>query len=102
MYPVVLLLGVSPAISNAAACGSAGQEAAGISGPSLSVSGSIPSSLTASNADGQTVTLDHAQLERAATIIAVGKSEEVDAGGHAAQEVEGSAYPERYAIAQPP
>lgn len=70
---------LSPAIGNAAACGSGGQE--GLSGPSLSVSGSVPASLSATNADGQTVTLEHTQLQRAATIIAVGKSEKVGEDG---------------------
>lgn len=34
--------------------------------------GSIPDSLTAKTRDGQTITLNHRQLERAATIIAIG------------------------------
>ncbi|MGO9791386.1 MAG: C40 family peptidase [Solirubrobacteraceae bacterium] len=69
-----------PAITDAA-CTTAGQEGAGVSGAPLSVIGSVPSSLTATNADGQTLTLDHTQLERAATIVAVGNTEGIDENG---------------------
>ena len=72
---VALAVLFAPAITDAA-CTTAGQEGAGVSGASLSVTGTVPSSLTATNADGQTLTLDHTQLERAATIIAVGNAEE--------------------------
>ena len=71
---------VSPAITKAAAC-TADSDGSGLSGPSLSVTGTIPNSLTATTADGQTVTLDHTQLDRAATIIAVGSSENIDENG---------------------
>ncbi len=71
-----------PAITDAASCttGSTG-DGAGLSGPSLSVTGTVPDSLTATDADGQTVTLDQTQLERAATIIAVGNAEGIDENG---------------------
>ena len=71
---------VSPAITKAAAC-TADSDGSGPSGPSLSVTGTIPNSLTATTADGQTMTLDQTQLERAATIIAVGNSENIDENG---------------------
>jgi cell wall-associated NlpC family hydrolase len=64
-----------------AAVGSAGcwwdDPAAG----SVQVVGAVPPSLTAPNADGASVTLNHHQLTRAATIIAVGASEQVPARG---------------------
>ncbi|MDA8298169.1 MAG: C40 family peptidase [Actinomycetota bacterium] len=69
-----------PAITTATAC-STSEDTGGLSGPSLAVSGSVPQSLTATTADGQTVTLDHTQLVRAATIIAVGNSENIDENG---------------------
>ncbi len=71
---------VSPAVTEATACGTSG-DTAGLSGPSLSVTGTVPNSLTATTADGQTVTLDQTQLDRAATIIAVGNSENIDENG---------------------
>ena len=77
---VALAVLFAPAITDAA-CTTGGQEGAGVSGPSLSVTGSVPSSLTATNADGQTLTLGHTQLERAATIIAVGNAERIDENG---------------------
>ncbi len=73
---VALAVLVSPAITNAACA-----EEGATSGAPLAVTGSIPSSLTATNADGQTLTLDHAQLQRAATIIAVGDAEGVGQNG---------------------
>jgi cell wall-associated NlpC family hydrolase len=77
---VALAVLFAPAITDAA-CIIAGQEGAGVSGASLSVTGTVPSSLTATSADGQTLTLDHTQLERAATIIAVGNAEKIDENG---------------------
>jgi cell wall-associated NlpC family hydrolase len=77
---VALAVLFAPAITDAA-CTTAGQEGAVVSGASLSVTGTVPSSLTATNADGQTLTLDHTQLERAATIIAVGNAEGIDENG---------------------
>ena len=72
---------VSPAITKASACITDTSDGAGLSGASLSVTGTVPNSLTAATADGQTVTLNHTQLERAATIIAVGNSENIPANG---------------------
>lgn len=69
----------TPTITAAAAC--AEVEGEGVSGAPLSVTGSIPSSLTATNADGQTLTLNHTQLQRAATIIAVGNTERIGENG---------------------
>jgi len=77
---VALAVLFAPAITDAA-CTTAGQEGAGVSGASLSLSGAVPSSLTATNADGQTLTLDHTQLEDAAAIIAVGNTEGIDENG---------------------
>ncbi|TWE13077.1 C40 family peptidase [Rudaeicoccus suwonensis] len=69
-----------PATTDAATCATT-TDAGGLSGPSMPVSGTVPQSLTATTADGQTVTLDHTQLVRAATIIAVGNSENIPANG---------------------
>jgi cell wall-associated NlpC family hydrolase len=69
-----------PAITDATTCATS-VDTAGLSGPSLAVSGTVPDGLSATTADGQTVTLDHTQLERAATIIAVGNSENIDENG---------------------
>jgi len=71
----------APAMTDAATCATTGTDAGGLSDPSLPVSGTVPQSLTATTADGQTVTLNHTQLERAATIIAVGNSENIPANG---------------------
>jgi cell wall-associated NlpC family hydrolase len=73
----------APAMTDAATCAttSTGGDAGGLSGPSLAVTGTVPQSLTATTADGQTITLDHTQLDRAATIIAVGNSENIDENG---------------------
>ena len=71
----------APAMTDAATCATTGTDAEELSDPSLPVSGTVPQSLTATTADGQTVTLNHTQLERAATIIAVGNSENIPANG---------------------
>ncbi len=79
---LIALAGVfDPAATDAATCATTTGDAGGLSGPSLSVTGNVPQSLTATTADGETVTLDHTQLERAATIIAVGNSEDIDENG---------------------
>lgn len=79
ILPLVALLGVATLISPSAA-GSAGclweQESASPTG-ALEVSGEIPDSLTTQNAHGETVTLSKLQLQRAAAIIAVGKSQNI-------------------------
>lgn len=64
---------LAPTASNASACGEPGS-LVGVS--SLALNGSVPASLTATDADGVTVTLEHTQLERAASIIAVGNQEQ--------------------------
>lgn len=69
----------SPMITRAAGC--AEIEGEGITSAWLPVMGGIPPSLTATNADGQTLTLDHTQLQRAATIIAVGDAEGIGQRG---------------------
>jgi hypothetical protein len=48
---------------------------------SLGVAGPVPASLTSVNTNGETVTLNQQQLTRAATIIAVGTTDEVPARG---------------------
>ena len=76
-----------PAIAQAATCtttdssGGSSGAGSGLSELSLSVSGTIPQSLTATTADGQTITLNHTQLERAAAILATGDAEDIDANG---------------------
>lgn len=75
---VALAALMDPAIADAATCTGDGS---GLSGPSLSVTGPVPDSLTATNAGGQPVTLDHTKLERAATIIAVGTAENINENG---------------------
>lgn len=76
-----------PAIAQAATCATSTSDSSGgsstgsLSDPSLSVSGPVPQSLTATTADGQTITLNHTQLERAAAILATGNSENIDANG---------------------
>jgi hypothetical protein len=80
LAPGAAVLGVATLVGPAAA-GSAsclwGDQATG----SLEVVGAIPVSLTATNADGASVTLNHQQLTRAATVIAVGASERIPARG---------------------
>jgi hypothetical protein len=48
---------------------------------SLEMSGPMPASMSAVNTHGETVTLDRQQLTRAATIIAVGKTQRIPARG---------------------
>ena len=48
---------------------------------SLGVAGPVPANLTAVNTNGETVSLNRQQLTRAATIIAVGKTDHVPARG---------------------
>ena len=67
---------VSPAAAGSGSCMWDGQATA-----SLGVAGPVPTSLTATNTNGETVTLSKQQLTRAATIIAVGKSERIPARG---------------------
>lgn len=80
--PGAALIGIATLIAPSAA-GSAGclfdHDSTAIG--ALSVSGAVPSNLTAQTSHGETVTLDQRQLQRAAVIIAVGKSEEIPARG---------------------
>ncbi len=82
LLPCVALLGVATLISPSAA-GSAGclLEAGAPTVDALAVSGAIPPGLTSRNTRGQTVTLNQRQLQRAAAIIAVGKSQNIPARG---------------------
>ncbi len=71
-----------PAITDATSCATTGTGGTGgLSGLSLAVSGTVPQRLTATTANGQTITLNHTQMEHAATIIAVGNSENIDENG---------------------
>lgn len=80
LAPGAAVLGVATLISPAAA-GSGSCIWDGLATESLGVSGSVPESLSATNTNGETVTLNHQQLTRAATIIAVGKTDQVPARG---------------------
>ncbi|WP_232820114.1 C40 family peptidase [Nocardioides allogilvus] len=80
LAPAAAILGVATLISPAAA-GSSSCLWDGQATGSLGVAGPIPPSLSAVNTNGQTVTLHQQQLTRAATIIAVGKSQNVPARG---------------------
>jgi hypothetical protein len=80
LAPGAAVLGVATLISPAAA-GSGSCMWDGQATGSLGVTGQVPPSLTAVNASGETVTLPLQQLTRAATIVAVGKSENVPARG---------------------
>lgn len=80
LTPLVSLLGVAvlinPAVLNAALCSSTGITAG------VTVTGSIPDTLTAKTTAGTTVTVNRVQLTRAATIITVGgKTVGVSRGG---------------------
>src|SRR3954451_14985948 len=78
--PGATVLGVATLVSPAAV-GSGScmwdDEATG----SLGLTGPVPTSLSATNTNGETVTLNHQQLTRAATVIAVGNGEDVPARG---------------------
>lgn len=67
---------VSPAAAGSGSCMWDDQATA-----SLGVAGPIPASLSATNTNGETVTLSKQQLTRAASIIAVGKSDSIPAPG---------------------
>lgn len=66
----------SPAAAGSANCWWAAHAAS-----SLGVAGPVPASLSAVTAAGETVTLNHEQLTRAATIISVGKTDRIPARG---------------------
>jgi len=80
LAPGAAVLGVATLLSPASAgSGSCMWDSQGAG--SLSVSSTVPSSLTAVNAYGETVVLKQQQLRRAATILAVGKSENIPPRG---------------------
>jgi hypothetical protein len=80
LAPGAAVVGVAALISPAAA-GSGSCMWDGQATESLGVSGPVPASLSATNAHGETLTLNHRQLTRAATIIATGQSESIPARG---------------------
>ena len=66
----------SPAAAGSASCMWDAQAAG-----SLGLNGPVPASLSAVNTNGETISLNQQQLTRAATIIAVGKTDQVPARG---------------------
>ncbi|MCB0907918.1 MAG: C40 family peptidase [Nocardioidaceae bacterium] len=80
LAPGAAVVGVATLISPAAA-GSGACLPDGSASVSVNVTRDVPSSLTAVNSHGSPVTLGKRQLDRAATIIAVGKSQQVPARG---------------------
>jgi len=80
LAPGCVALGIATMFSPAAAGSGSCMWDAEATG-SLGVSGPIPASLSATNTNGENVTLNHQQLTRAATIIAVGKTDNVPARG---------------------
>lgn len=80
LAPGAAVLGVATLISPAAA-GSGSCMWDGQATESLGVNGPVPDSLSATNTNGETVTLNHQQLTRAASIMATGKSENIPARG---------------------
>jgi len=80
LAPGAAVLGVATLISPAAA-GSGSCMWDGQATESLGVSGPVPNSLSATNTNGETVTLNQRQLTRSAAIIATGQSENVPARG---------------------
>lgn len=80
LAPGAAVLGVATLVSPAAA-GSGSCIWDGQATSSLGVAGPIPEGLTATNTHGETVTLNKQQLNRAATIIAVGNQQRIPARG---------------------
>ena len=82
LMPFLSLLGIATLFAPSAA-GSGGcvfgQDATPIG--SLAINGDIPNSLVTQNSNGETVTLNQRQLQRAGAIVAVGKNENVPARG---------------------
>lgn len=80
LTPLAAVMGTATLINPAA--GSAGTcllDGTGLG--SVSVTGIVPASLGTTNSHGETVTLNARQLQRAATIIAVGKTANIPARG---------------------
>ena len=67
---------VSPAVAGSGTC-----LTDATSTGSLAVIGDVPTSLTATNANGETVTLNQTQLQRSATIVAVGNDANIPTRG---------------------
>lgn len=80
LAPGVAVIGVATLVSPAAAGSGSCLIDATASG-SLGVTGDVPTSLSAANSHGEQVTLNQRQLQRAATIMAVGKPAHVPARG---------------------
>jgi hypothetical protein len=80
LAPGAAVLGVATLVSPAAA-GSGSCMWDGDAAASLGVAGTVPSSLTVTNTNGETVTLSKQQLTRAATIIAVGHNDRIPVRG---------------------
>lgn len=80
VLPGAALLGVATLVGPSAA-GTAGCLWENAATPSAGVSGPIPDGLTTQNAHGETVSLNKQQLQRAAAIVAVGKSQNIPARG---------------------
>lgn len=80
LAPGAAVLGVATLISPAAA-GTGSCMWGGQATESLGVSGPVPDSLSATNTNGETVTLNQQQLTRAGAIIATGQSENIPARG---------------------
>ena len=80
LAPGAAILGVATLISPAAA-GSGSCMWDGHAAESLGVSGPVPNSLSATNTNGESVTLSEPQLTRAAAIIASGQSETIPGRG---------------------
>lgn len=80
LLPGAALLGVATLIGPSAA-DTAGCLWENAATPSGDVTGPIPDGLTTQNAHGETVTLSKQQLQRAAAIVAVGKSQNIPARG---------------------
>ncbi|WP_345520663.1 C40 family peptidase [Nocardioides conyzicola] len=80
LAPGAAMLGVAALVGPAAA-GSADCLWDDLATESVEVVGAVPAALTAANGNGASVTLNHRQLTRAATVIAVGSSEQVPARG---------------------
>lgn len=80
LAPGVAVIGVATLVSPAAAGFRSCLIDAAATG-SLGVTGDVPASLSAANSHGEQVTLNQRQLQRAATIIAVGRAAHVPARG---------------------
>lgn len=80
LAPGAAVIGVALLVAPSAA-GSAGCVYAGTQAGPATVTGTVPTTLSATTTKGVTVTLGRTQLEHAAVIIAVGASEHIPANG---------------------